>query len=71
MAHEPSRSIGTDFKLALQLERTHLRLACAHHIETYEPLIERNMRIFADRSNCDGEAIKAFCAFVKPGAARR
>src|SRR5438045_3616201 len=40
MAHEPCGAIGTDLKLALQLERAHLRVARAHHVEGDQPLVE-------------------------------
>src|SRR5208337_4858065 len=68
MAHEPRRAIRAGFKLALQLERARLCFAGAHHVEAYQPLVERDMRILADGSNCDRETVKAFCAFVEAGA---
>src|SRR5271165_2105925 len=68
VAHEPRRTIGADFKLALQLKCAYLCLAGAHHIETDQPLVEWDVRILADRPDCNCEAVKTFSTFVQASA---
>ena len=68
MAHKPRRTVGADLKLPLQLERAHLRLAGAHHVEADQPFVERDMRVLADRADRHREALKAFGTLVEPGA---
>jgi hypothetical protein len=50
--------------LSLQLESGYLRFACAHHVKSDEPFIERNMAVFHHGSNRNRKILPAIAAEI-------
>jgi hypothetical protein len=72
VAHTVRRAVGTETKLPLDLERANSFLAGRHQVDDLEPVAERFVCIFKDRSGDDREAIacraarSALCALPVP-----